>query len=224
MAFYGMYADKGKRVQTGDISHFRQPYKDYTSLSGFGAIAAAYNKNFLGHLWYVNDTNVATALAQMVLVPADATLLQGKYGDAGFLAFVLQDQPAGGQLGTTASATITQFVQGGYAALLSADGTTVFFTKSAAVIAAMAGGGVGQNVATIIQVAPDLGIAADALASPAASPTLASIGSGLNLGPLGVAVAVLGAVGVGYYVFKKKRGRRATPNRRRHHRRHHHKF
>lgn len=207
----------GGPIRTGDISHFRQPYKDYTQLSGFGEVAVNSIGLFAGGLYWIPPGSIDATLKGMAAVPADASKDQSLYHDPSLLEMGLIDP--GGQLPVPSAFDVCQqFITDGYCVIFvtlsNTNVTMIVATKNPSTIASIAGkGGIGN----IYSCPPDLGLKASALTdgspgipipiivkgAPPGSKTASIADSKPMFGPLGVAAITFGGLGVAYWLYKK---------------------
>lgn len=197
------YQENGGKMRYGEISHFRQPYKDYTSLGDDAAVQpnlGGVNSNFVANIWYVNDPVFAAKLATMTTAP----FVSGVQSSGVDQPSVLLNVNSTGQLnpGNDASSYVAAQVLQGYAAILSTqnDGSQfVVFTKDPALVVQIAGQPNG-SLGAVLQMPPDLGLQASAMAQTSSAPLATADSSGL--GPIGISLVVLGAAWASYYVYK----------------------
>ncbi len=201
------YMEDHSKMRYGEISHFRQPYKDYTSLGDDAAVApniGGVNSNLVAGIWYVNDPVFAAKLATMDTQPFVSGV---KSNGVDQTSMLLVD--GGGQLqpDNNASHWVSGVVEYGYAAILSAldDGQQfIVLTKDPDLIVQIAGQKSGSLGAVLIM-PPDLGLEVSAMtgAMKPATPTLTTAkASSSSLGPIGVTLVVLGAAWASYYAYK----------------------
>jgi hypothetical protein len=228
MAFYGENVNKNRRIGTADISHFRAPYKDWISLSAEAGMLE-FLATVTGHLLYATQ-DLINFLMGMTVFPSDATADIKKLGDKSLIEFGLSSNPPVAP-SPSAMDVANSFVQQGYAVLVSDNGL-LFATKSPDTVARFAKAGqVAAVRIAIVAAGPDIGLQAENIAAKQSgavlqpgstirtpikipvlgkAPSLASMTMGFLTGPVGITIVVLGAAGLAYMLWSKKKALRGT--------------